>query len=306
MRPRENAASRQKTCIELINHLLKHGMPIVPLSGLTSFKALERQVRNAEEALLAVLYACAAHAQIVSAIAWPDFTSFGTWMSRLAPQRADDEVRVALRCLGWLDLSDQSAFSRDFYGAYLSRANLSRANLYGANLSDANLSGANLSGTNLIDANISGTNLSGTYFSYTYLNGANLSRTHLNDANLSGAYLSDANLRGAHLYDANLRGTDLRGANLSGANLIDTDLSDANLSRADLSDANLSRADLSGADLSGADLSGADLLDADLIGAKHDATTIGWSEALMMASAADADSDDIEDGEAPVAEPPNR
>jgi len=65
----------------------------------------------------------------------------------------------------------------NLYGAYLSRANLSRANLSDANLSGAYLSRANLYGANLSDANLYG----------AYLSRANLSRANLSDANLSGA-----------------------------------------------------------------------------------------------------------------------
>jgi len=45
-------------------------------------------------------------------------------------------------------------------GAYLSRADLSGADLYGANLSRANLSRADLSGADLYGANLSRANLS--------------------------------------------------------------------------------------------------------------------------------------------------
>ena len=72
---------------------------------------------------------------------------------------------------------------------FKSRANLSRANLFGANLSKANLFGADLSGANLSRANLSEANLS-----RANLFGANLSKADLSRANLSGANLSGANL----------------------------------------------------------------------------------------------------------------
>ena len=78
--------------------------------------------------------------------------------------------------------------------AYLSRADLSGADLYGADLSRANLSGANLYGA---------------YLSRADLSGANLSRANLSRANLYGADLSGANLYGADLSRANLSGADL-------------------------------------------------------------------------------------------------
>jgi uncharacterized protein YjbI with pentapeptide repeats len=76
--------------------------------------------------------------------------------------------------------------------AYLTRENLSGANLNDANLADANLTGANLSEANLTDADLTGANLS--------------------EANLSGANLMRANLEDANLTNANLSGVDLTGA----------------------------------------------------------------------------------------------
>jgi len=129
--------------------------------------------------------------------------------------------------------------------AVKSRADLSRANLYGANLSSAYLSGANLS-----------------------------------SANLHGADLSGANLSGADLYGANLYGADLSGADLSRADLYGANLHGANLSRAILSRADLYGAYLHGANLSRADLYGAK--NADLVIARTrilpDGQIIGWKK----------------------------
>ncbi len=101
----------------------------------------------------------------------------------------------------------------------LSRANLSRADLYGANLYGANLSRADLYGANLSRANLSRADLYGAN-----LYGANLSRADLSRANLSVANLSGANLSRADLYGADLYGADLYGANLYGADLYGADL----------------------------------------------------------------------------------
>ena len=76
--------------------------------------------------------------------------------------------------------------------AYLTGANLSKANLRCADLKGAYLSKANLTGANLSKANLTGANLTGAY-----LTGANLSK-----ANLESANLSKANLEGANLKDA--------------------------------------------------------------------------------------------------------
>jgi hypothetical protein len=134
-----------------------------------------------------------------------------------------------------------------------------RAYLSGANLSRANLSGADLSGAYLSEADLSGANLSGAYFSRADLSGADLSGAYLSRANLSGADLNGADLSGEYFSRANLSRADLGRAYLSRANLGRANPSVAYLSRANPSGADLSEADLSGAELSGAELSGANL-----------------------------------------------
>jgi Pentapeptide repeats (8 copies) len=96
-------------------------------------------------------------------------------------------------------------------GASLSRASLSRADLYGADLSRADLSGANLTGADLSRADLSGANLTG----------ADLYDADLYDADLCGANLTGADLSGADLCDADLCGANLTGADLSGARNLD-------------------------------------------------------------------------------------
>ena len=96
-----------------------------------------------------------------------------------------------------------------------------RANLFGANLSRADLSGANLSRANLFGANLSRADLSRADLSGANLSGANLSRANLFGANLSGANLSRANLFGADLSGADLFGANLSRANLFGADYIE-------------------------------------------------------------------------------------
>ncbi len=121
------------------------------------------------------------------------------------------------RRLVWADLTN--AEKALFYGADLSGAKLSDADLRRANLDGADLSGANLYGADLRRAN---------------LDGADLSGANLDGADLSGAYLYGADLRRANLYGADLRRANLDGADLSGAKLSDAYLYGANLYGADL------------------------------------------------------------------------
>jgi uncharacterized protein YjbI with pentapeptide repeats len=112
-----------------------------------------QQSRNAEEALWAVLNACARVTQEISLIKWPSPESFGAWISRLRGQRAEDKNVLALECLSFLDLHDCVLGFQDLYGA-----NLRGANLEGVTLHEVNLSEANLERTILEDKNISSLN----------------------------------------------------------------------------------------------------------------------------------------------------
>jgi hypothetical protein len=132
---------------------------------------------------------------------------------------------------------------------YLSRADLSHAQLIGADLSETKLFGAQLSGVDL---------------SHAQLIGADLSRADLSRADLSGALIIEADLNHANLSGAQLRGADLSYAQFIGADLSHAQLIGADLSRADLSHADLSGAQLRGALLFSAQLSGAQLRGTDL------------------------------------------
>ena len=78
------------------------------------------------------------------------------------------------------------------YGAILTWADLTEANLYRQNLRSASLDKANLTGANLTEAD---------------LDTATLERADLTGANLTGANLTNANLERADLTGANLTGT---------------------------------------------------------------------------------------------------
>jgi uncharacterized protein YjbI with pentapeptide repeats len=80
----------------------------------------------------------------------------------------------------------------DLWGADLSKAYLSAANLHKVSLSEANLSGADLSAAILRDADLRDANLSAAI-----LSGADLRKANLGAANLSLAVLREADLRDA-------------------------------------------------------------------------------------------------------------
>ncbi|MBD2354599.1 pentapeptide repeat-containing protein [Tolypothrix sp. FACHB-123] len=219
----------QQTMCNLISYMLKNGMPMQKLQSPT-FQETNRQARNAEEALLAVLNACARATKKVSQIKWLSPEAFGTWISRLRGQRGEVDSDVfCLNCLSFLDLQNCILFYQDFC----------KANFQGSNFQGSNLQGSNLQGSNLRDVN-------------------------LQEANLQGSNLQRANLQDANLQRANLQEAILLGANLQRANLQEADLQEANLQRANLQRANLQRANLQDVKIQGAILQGANIHDANV------------------------------------------
>ncbi len=208
LRPIEEVTLWQQHFVRLFSYMLRHGSSMERLQ-LPTFNDMLFQSRNAEEALLAAMNACARVTKIVSKIEHPEPTTFGTWIRRMQGQHKAGENVLALDCLSFIDLE---------------RAILDMMNLFGANLANANLSGTHAWNTIFVIANLSGANLSGAELSGADLRdadliSANLSETKLSGADLSGADLSDANLNGADLIRADLIRADLRGADLRWANL---------------------------------------------------------------------------------------
>jgi len=191
LRPVEEIENWQRHFVRLFSVMLRDGIPLEKLPFTTSNEVLFH-LRNAEEALLAAMNACACVTKKVSEIEHPEPTTFGAWFKRIQGQRKGPENGLAFGCLSWLDLNGVYLYVGDFFHAILARSCLQNSQTSLCNLQFANLSGSNLSGSNLI--------------------GANLSRADLREANLRGADLHDADLKGADLHDADLSGADLRGA----------------------------------------------------------------------------------------------
>jgi uncharacterized protein YjbI with pentapeptide repeats len=259
----ELVAQWQQNLCRLIEVMLRNGMPMEKLSFAT-FHEANRQARNAEEALLIALNACASCTEIVSQIAWGESGNFGNWLARIQGQRIHEERPLALRCLSFLDLSDCILNFRDLCwadlrgailkgtsldrvhlnssylvkacldGASLNRANLNGVLLHNASLEKANLEGANLEGANLSDANLNKANLNRANLNLVMMGRARLKGASLEEASLEAVILVRANLNGAYLGGANLNGADLERADLEGANLEDANLLWTNLNRADL------------------------------------------------------------------------
>ncbi|NEQ67883.1 MAG: pentapeptide repeat-containing protein, partial [Symploca sp. SIO2D2] len=238
----------QKTLCGLIEFMLNHGMPMECLTDIPNFNEKMRQARNSEEALLAVLNACARVTKEVSEIKWPSPKAFGTWISRLQGQRIGGENVLVLDCLSFLDLQGCILLIRDFYKANFVKSNLYKAYLHKAYLYKAYLEGANLEGANLKGADLEEADLYRADLQWAYLAGADLQWAILYRANLKGANLKGAILEGAILAEANLKGANLKGANLKGAILEGAILEGAILEGAILEGANLKGTILEGKD----------------------------------------------------------
>jgi uncharacterized protein YjbI with pentapeptide repeats len=240
LQPVEQVVKWQQLFCDLISYMLRQGMPMEKLDGLT-FLQMSQQSRNAEEALLVVLNACARVTKTISKIEWEKTESFGEWLSKLQGQRIDFERTLTFDCLSYLDLANCILICKDLYEANLQGTNLQGtrlqwANLRRAELREVNLQVGNLEGANLQQAHLRGTYLQGTYLLQTELSGAYLEWAHLQGAclqavNLQGAYLQEANLQGAILYGANLKQADLREAKLRKADLEWVDTENVDLSQ---------------------------------------------------------------------------
>jgi hypothetical protein len=223
----------QLLLIELIEFMLRNGMPMEHLSPRLNYLDETRQARNAEEALLVTLNACARLTQQISHVQWPEPNAAGAWLVRLRGQRIAAGNTLALSCLGYLRINGILHLI-DLYNAEMPWADLTGAELHWALLGPVNLTGANLTGANLSGAK---------------LVTAKLSRAKLNRVILTHADLTHADLTHADLTGADLTGADLTGADLTGADLTDAKMTDVKLNRARVIKARANKAKVNKAEM---------------------------------------------------------
>jgi uncharacterized protein YjbI with pentapeptide repeats len=179
----------------LLGFMLKNGMPMEQLQ-FKAFKEAMFASRNAEEALLVALNACARITRRVSSLGQTDATAFGAWFRRIQGQRIGGEPALAAKCMSFLDLRGYYLHNVDFYGADLQHSNLSNVWAAFACFGEANLTG-------------------------TICQEAYMARAYFQVVNLAGANFADANLSQTQFAASNLTGTSFRGAILDGAMLED-------------------------------------------------------------------------------------
>lgn len=230
LRKSSDVSNWQKALCQLLGFVLCFGMPMDSFSTYL-FKGKCVLERNAAEALLIVLNACARFTQEVSEIQYPyNFRRseelplyFGRWISKLNRDKTYENT-LSLSHLSFLNLNECFLYCRDLSGANLERtnlkkANLRQANLFKANLKHANLGMANLWGSDLRYAVLKEANLRGANLREANLRGANLVEVHLEEADCKEAIFRNAKLKGVHFNDAKLQGADFRDASMSNVKL---------------------------------------------------------------------------------------
>jgi hypothetical protein len=198
LHPREVGAW-QSTLSDLLNLSLRNGMPLSSPGDEPPRTAAARQ-RNADEALLAAVNACARVTRQRTKPAWQGPTGAGDYIGILRQQRKWDlygvpELAVSLDCLSFLDLQGQDLSAQDLAGGCLADSCLDDAS-----------------------------------FLYTALSNTDLSRSSLRRCHFFGAICFRARFVETDLRDASMRKADLREADLTRAEISRADLSGAQLS----------------------------------------------------------------------------
>lgn len=240
-----DAQQWQHAMTGILNHMLRSGMPMDHLSQKLSYQESVRQARNAEESLLACLYACATVTDQLSHIQWPNLTTAGVWISRLRGQRVNSSNPVALQSLGRLNLDGCVLYMQDLFSTNLRGASLIRTMLDYAIIAEADISNADFTEAQMFNV-------------------------RMNHVTGSGCKLTRARLHRADLERADLSFSDLRGAGLESAVLLHASFRGSDLREARMSNANLQHVNFSGADLRGAIFTGARQAGINLTGAKID------------------------------------
>jgi hypothetical protein len=194
---RSKVAEWQKTTIQLFNYMLRNGMPMERLEPRPAYHEERRQARNAEEALLAVLNACARLTDEVSKIDWTSSTDFGDLLAHL---QAYGQLRLARECLSYLDLTGCLLLMQGFYRADMRNTKFGKAQLFYAGFVNCNLQNADFSNSFCVCTDFRGADL----------NRADFRGAHIDEGDFRGAVLDAANLERTLLLDTSKRGKNRR------------------------------------------------------------------------------------------------
>ena len=114
----DQASKAQTVLTKLYQAFFSVGWPMERFAHLR-FSVQVRWARNAEEALVASLNACARVTNKRTIIKWPMSTSLGDAIKRMQGQRIGPENALILDCLSYLDCKGCSLDMADLYRADL-------------------------------------------------------------------------------------------------------------------------------------------------------------------------------------------
>jgi hypothetical protein len=158
------ATSWQKYLCRLLDAKLRCEWPMHRFPGETFGEQVMR-ARNAEEALVAAVNACAIVSKEMSRISWPTSTAAGGMLKRLHEQRQGPTVGTLHRSLSYFDFSHQCFDMADLYGANLRKCNFRAADLHYANLVTASIDGADFTSARFLETNMEAATVRDTIFS---------------------------------------------------------------------------------------------------------------------------------------------
>jgi uncharacterized protein YjbI with pentapeptide repeats/adenylate kinase family enzyme len=203
-----NDCEEAQTCLtNLFNFLIKSAMPMEKLTALPNFETAMFQARNAEEALLASLNACARRNKKICDIQHPSQTTFGTWLKRIQEQRNGPQSALVTECLSWLNLNNTCFDFADLWGADISHSTFNKARGYRIVLSSALAIKTDLTQcafekgffthSDFTDSNFEDGSLYNSDFTSCTFGKSNFRNTKLAQADFKGARISECDFTGS-------------------------------------------------------------------------------------------------------------
>ena len=174
----DSVATWQSVLVGMFDELISRNYPMESL-GLTSFDKMERQARNAEEALAVCMACCAEQLNKRSDVNWPSPRAARRWIYRVRGASSTEGILLQEYGLRMLNLSQQD----------LSFLSLRKHRLIGASLDATILDGAVLESVDLSEVSAQGASMVGASLFNSSLVGADLRHCRLNRALLEDSDL---------------------------------------------------------------------------------------------------------------------